>query len=127
MIDHFGLYCRDADKSLPFFRAALAPVGIEVVEDQPHLRAAIFMRKSVKPFWWLGEGSEEWRSRAGQSRLHVGFTAESATPVDAFYAAALASGGADNGPPGYRSPKVYSAFIIDPDGNNVEAIWRPVT
>ena len=82
------------------------------------------MRPGIMPFWWLGEGDEAWRSRAGQSRLHVAFAAESAAQVDAFHAVALAAGGANNGPPGYRNPKVYSAFIIDPDGNNVEAIWR---
>lgn len=125
MIDHFGLYCRDADKSLPFYRACLAPLGIVASEEQPHLRAAIFMRPGSMPFWWLGEGDEEQRARAGHSRLHVGFTAESAAQVDAFHAAALTAGGTDNGSPGYRSAKVYSAFIIDPDGNNVEAIWRP--
>ncbi len=124
MIDHFGLYCRDADASHAFYRACLAPLGITVIEEQPHLRAVIFMRDAQAPFWWLGEGSEEWRAQAGRSRLHVGFTATDRAQVDAFHKAALDTGGTDNGPPGYRRPDIYSAFAIDPDGNNVEAIWR---
>ena len=124
MLDHFGLYCRDADKSLPFYRACLAPLGIKVVEEQPQFRAAIFMREGEPIFWWLGEGDPQWRARAGQSRLHVGFRAHDRAEVDAFHAAALAAGGADNGLPGYRRPSIYAAFAIDPDGNNVEAIWR---
>jgi catechol 2,3-dioxygenase-like lactoylglutathione lyase family enzyme len=124
MLDHFGLYCRNADVSLPFYRACLAPLGIVVTEEQPRWRSAIFKREDSPIFWWLGEGGPEWRAKAGLSRMHIGFQAKDAAAVDAFYAAAIAQGGTDNGPPGYRRPTIYSAFVIDPDGNNVEAIWR---
>jgi catechol 2,3-dioxygenase-like lactoylglutathione lyase family enzyme len=124
MLDHFGLYCRDAEQSLPFYRACLAPLGIAAVQEQPHFKAAIFKRDGSPIFWWLGEGGAEWRAQAGRSRMHIGFTADEPSQVDAFHAAALAAGGVDNGPPGYRRPTCYSAFVIDPDGNNVEAIWQ---
>lgn len=124
MIDHIGLYCRDATASLAFYRPCLAALGIHIVEEQPRFKAAIFKRLDAPIFWWLGEGGPEWRAQAGRSRLHIGFSAADKSAVDAFYAAGLAAGGVDNGPPGYRRPTLYSAFLIDPDGNNVEAIWR---
>ncbi|HEY5107667.1 MAG TPA: VOC family protein [Caulobacteraceae bacterium] len=124
MLDHFGLGCRDADVSLPFYRACLAPLGIVVVQEQPENRAAIFKRQGSPVFLWLGEGAGEFHQRAGRSRMHLGFTAAEPAQVDAFHAAAMAAGGTDNGLPGYRRPTCYSAFVIDPDGNNVEAIWQ---
>ncbi len=124
MLDHFGLYCRDAAVSLPFYRACLAPLGIVVTEEQPGLNAAIFMRPGSPIFWWLGEGGPEMAAQAGRSRIHLGFTAGGPEDVDGFHAAALAAGGIDNGGPGYRRPTCYSAFVLDPDGNNVEAIWQ---
>ena len=124
MLDHFGLYCRDATVSLPFYRGCLAALGISVIEDQPHFKAAIFKREDSPVFWWLGEGGPDWSAQAGRSRMHIGFAAADPAQVDAFYAAALAAGGVDNGPPGFRRPTCYSAFVIDPDGNNVEAIWQ---
>jgi catechol 2,3-dioxygenase-like lactoylglutathione lyase family enzyme len=124
MLDHIGLYCRDASVTLPFYRACLAPLGIVVWQEQPEFKAAIFGRIGSPIFWWLGEGDAEHSARAGQSRMHIGFAAKSPAKVDGFHAAAIAAGGVDNGPPGYRRPTCYSAFVIDPDGNNVEAIWQ---
>jgi catechol 2,3-dioxygenase-like lactoylglutathione lyase family enzyme len=124
MLDHLGLYCRDAGVSLPFYRACLAPLGIVVIQEQPHLKAAIFKHEKSPIFWWLGEGGPEWRAQAGLSRVHLGFSASTPACADAFYIAAMSAGGRDNGPPGYRRPRCYSAFVIDPDGNNVEAIWQ---
>jgi catechol 2,3-dioxygenase-like lactoylglutathione lyase family enzyme len=122
MLDHIGLYCRGASVTLPFYRACLAPLGIVVWQEQPHFKAAIFGRTGSPIFWWLGEGDPEHSARAGQSRMHIGFAAASPAEVDGFYAAAIAAGGVDNGPPGYRRPTC--AFVIDPDGNNVEAVWQ---
>lgn len=124
MLDHFGLYCRDAGVSLPFYRACLEVLEIRVVEEQPRFKSAIFKHEASPIFWWLGEGDPHWRDKAGISRMHIGFKAHNAAQVDAFYAAAIAAGGEDNGPPGFRRPTCYSAFVIDPDGNNVEAIWQ---
>lgn len=124
MLDHFGLYCRDATVSLPFYRACLEPLGILVVEEQKKWNSAIFKRADSPIFWWLGQGDPQWSEKAGISRMHLGFQALDAAAVDAFYAAAMAHGGESNGPPGFRRPTCYSAFVIDPDGNNVEAIWQ---
>ncbi|HEV2366068.1 MAG TPA: VOC family protein [Caulobacteraceae bacterium] len=124
MIDHFGFHCRDASVSLPFYRACLEPLGIRAVQEQPEYKAAIFKKEGSPVFWWFGEGDEASRGRAGAMRVHLGFAATSAAEVDAFHAAALAHGGRDNGPPGFRRPTCYSAFVFDPDGNNIEAIWQ---
>lgn len=126
MIDHFGFYVRDAAASLAFYRAALAPLGIEVTQDQPGNRAQIFMRRGGVVFMWVGQGNPDDPRTAtpGASPVHLGFAAADPAQVDAFHAAALATGGRDNGPPGYRRPTCYSAFAFDPDGNNIEAIWQ---
>ncbi len=127
MLDHMGIYVRDAKTSFAFYRACLAPLGIRMVQERFAGKANIFMRDGSSFFLFLGEGGSEPRnSKPGVSPVHFGFTAESAEQVDAFYKAALANGGADNGPPGWRNPKVYSAFVYDPDGNNIEANFRPV-
>jgi catechol 2,3-dioxygenase-like lactoylglutathione lyase family enzyme len=125
MMDHLGIYVRDANVSLPFYRACLATLGIRMVQERFAGKANIFMRDGSKFFLFLGEGGSEPRnSTPGKSPVHFGFVAAGAAEVDAFYAAALAHGGTDNGPPGYRNAKTYSAFVYDPDGNNVEASWR---
>jgi catechol 2,3-dioxygenase-like lactoylglutathione lyase family enzyme len=126
MIDHLGFYVRDASKSLAFYSAALAPLGIEVVQDQPHFKAKLYMRVGGVTFLWLGETnhSDPRIANPGVSKVHLGFSAASPAEVDAFYAAALAAGGRDNGPPGYRRPTCYEAFVFDPDDNNIEAIWQ---
>jgi catechol 2,3-dioxygenase-like lactoylglutathione lyase family enzyme len=125
MIDHLGFCVRDPERSLAFYRAALAPLGIEVVQTQAENQAQLFMRKGGVTFLWLGAGGYDPRhANPGVSPVHIGFTADNAAAVDAFHAAALAAGGVDNGPPGFRRPKVYEAFVFDPDGNNIEAIWQ---
>src|SRR5882672_8822685 len=125
MLDHLGIYVRDAGTSFAFYRACLAPLGIRMVQQRFEGKAEIFMRDGSRFFLFLGEGGGEPRnSTPGKSPVHLGFTADSSASVDAFHAAALAHGGTDNGPPGFRNPKVYSAFAYDPDGNNVEAISR---
>lgn len=125
MLDHMGIYVRDARTSFPFYRAVLATLGIRMVQERFEGKANIFMRDGSRFFLFLGEGGGEPRnSRPGVSPVHFGFAAASREEVDAFHAAALAHGGADNGPPGWRSPKNYAAFAFDPDGNNIEAVWR---
>ena len=73
---------------------------------------------------WIGAGGPDWAAQAGRVALHVGFRADSTEAVEAFYTAGLALGGRDNGPPGYRRPGCYSAFLFDPEGNNAEAVWQ---
>jgi catechol 2,3-dioxygenase-like lactoylglutathione lyase family enzyme len=116
MIDHVSLQVRDYMRSKDFYVAALAPLGCELLREF-EARAGGFGRNG-KPFFWIGEGEP-----AGA--IHVAFAARDRDEVDAFYAAAVAAGGEDNGPPGLRThyhPGYYGAYVLDPDGNNVEAV-----
>jgi catechol 2,3-dioxygenase-like lactoylglutathione lyase family enzyme len=118
MYDHIGLRVADLATSLSFYRAALAPLG-HVVGSQDATSAGLGPREA--PALWLhlaGPGS------AG-SAAHVAFRATSRAAVDGFHAAGLRAGGRDNGEPGPRAdygPTYYAAFLVDPDGNNVEAV-----
>lgn len=125
MLDHLGIYVRDAEASFAFYRACLAPLGIRMVQERFKGKANIFMRNGSRFFLFLGEGGSDARNATpGKSPVHMAFSAPGIDEVDAFHAAALAHGGADNGRPGYRSPDIYAAFVYDPDGNNIEATWR---
>ena len=124
MLDHFGLKCRTPEITVPFYEACLAPLGIRVIERQPAFRAAILKRDGSPVFLWIGDGGSEWAATAGGAAMHIGFRADSANAVDAFYVAGISLGGKDNGPPGFRRPTCYSAFVFDPEGNNIEAIFQ---
>jgi catechol 2,3-dioxygenase-like lactoylglutathione lyase family enzyme len=116
MIDHVSLNVRDYRASRAFYEPTLAALGYGVVMDFPH---AAGFGTGGKPFFWIAQ-----REPFG-SGLHVAFQCEDRKTVDAFHAAALAAGGADNGEPGLREhyhPTYYGAFVRDPDGNNVEAV-----
>jgi catechol 2,3-dioxygenase-like lactoylglutathione lyase family enzyme len=119
-LDHIGLTVSDYDRSRTFYEKALVPLGISVkmeFEGEGY-RGAGF--GSNRPFFWMSVGAEQTRGN-----LHVAFTARSRAEVDAFYAAAIAAGGGDNGPPGLREhyhPGYYGAFVRDPDGHNIEAV-----
>jgi catechol 2,3-dioxygenase-like lactoylglutathione lyase family enzyme len=116
MIHHIGVGVGDFAKSRAFYEKALAPLGYEVVMEFG--QGAGFGRDGKPAFWLYG-----WEPAA--PHLHVAFAARSRAEVDAFYAAAMAAGGRDNGAPGiveeYR-PDYYAAFVFDPDGYNIEAI-----
>lgn len=125
MIDHLGFTVSDFDRSLAFYRTVLAPLGYGVImEVTPEMtgsdsRHAGFGRDG-KPDFWIGAGGE-----ATRNGLHVALAAADRAAVDAFYAAALGAGAKDNGPPGLRTmyhPDYYGAFVIDPDGHNLEAV-----
>lgn len=126
MIDHLTLLVSDFQRSLAFYRAALAPLGYEVImhltrEQIPGLPFAegAGMGAQGKPDFWL-------RPADGPvAPTHVAFAAPDRATVDAFHAAALAAGGTDHGAPGLRPeyhPNYYGAFVLDPDGYNVEAV-----
>ena len=124
MIDHIGLTVGDLERSRDFYTAALAPLGIsiqmEVSEEMTGGHGAHLGFGTVeKPFFWIGSGG------AAASGAHVAFAARDRAAVEAFHRAALAAGGRDNGAPGLRPlyhPGYYGAFVLDPDGNNVEAV-----
>jgi catechol 2,3-dioxygenase-like lactoylglutathione lyase family enzyme len=123
MIDHMGIGCSNFAASRRFYDAALAALGMgvamEVTAEQSGSYNGVGYGKAGKPVFWVGDGG------ARGSGIHVAFVASSRAQVDAFYAAGLTAGGADNGPPGLRPhyhPGYYGAFLLDPDGINVEAV-----
>ncbi len=118
MIDHIGLRTQQFDVLAAFYETALAPLGYEKL--MAFDGAAGFGRDGI-PDLWIGESTEP------RSSVHFAITGDDRAAVDAFHAAGLAAGGKDNGAPGLRSdvaPGYYAAFVIDPDGNNLEAVFH---
>ncbi|MPZ10982.1 MAG: VOC family protein [Kiloniellaceae bacterium] len=122
VLDHIGFAVTDLARSKAFYKKALAPlemkplfeVTVEMTGGEAHCG---FGRD--RPQLWIGTG------RPLQGVLHIAFTAQSRAVVDAFHQAALAAGGRDNGKPGLRPQyhaNYYGAFVLDPDGHNVEAV-----
>ncbi len=122
VIDHMSLNVADFDSMLAFYEKALAPLDCKVMmrlgkEMTGHAEMAGF--GCEKPFFWL-VGTELTRPIQ-----HIAFRAETRAEVDAFYEAAIAAGGRDNGGPGVREmyhPDYYGAFVFDPEGHNIEAV-----
>lgn len=116
MLDHIGVGVSNLAASRDFFLAVLAPLKARLImEFQGH----VGIGRDGKPTFWISQTQET------PAPLHLAFTANSRADVDAFYQAALAAGGRDNGPPGIRAqyhPDYYGAFVIGPDGHNVEAV-----
>jgi len=123
MIDHLGLSVSDYEAAKAFYSKALAPLDysliMEVTEEQTGHAAAAGFGAGCKPDFWIGgEG-------AMNKPVHVAILAKDRATVDAFYKAAMAAGGRDNGPPGLRPhyhANYYGAFVLDPDGHNIEAV-----
>ena len=119
MIDHTGVHVSDLAKSKEFYSNALAPIGYSMLSDFPEWNVAGYGENGKSDFWISGGGSQQ----VG----HVAFAVKSKAEVDSFYTAGVASGGTDNGKPGYRkdySPGYYAAFVKDPDGHNVEVVFH---
>jgi catechol 2,3-dioxygenase-like lactoylglutathione lyase family enzyme len=116
MIDHTGVTVSDVVKAKAFYHAALAPLGYGLLMEW-ELFAGFGV--APKPDFWIGQGIPN------EPHVHVAFRADTRAQVDAFYRAALAAGGRDNGPPGPRPhyhDNYYGAFVLDPDGHNIEAV-----
>jgi len=123
MLDHIGLKVTSLARAKAFYDQALKPLGVTALFEAPAEKtggtAFIGYGEGVKPYFWISE-----QPRATEL-LHVAFAADTRAKVDAFYQAALAAGGKDNGPPGLRPhyhPTYYGAFVLDPDGHNIEAV-----
>ena len=123
MLNHTGIAVSDLNKSKAFYVNALGPLSIslvmEVTAEQTGDGAHAGFGKDGKPFFWIGSGGRP------SGPAHFAFTAKSRDEVVAFHRAALAAGGKDNGPPGLRPhyhANYYGAFVVDPDGNNIEAV-----
>src|SRR6266850_6478250 len=122
IIDHVGIPVSDYARAKSFYEAALAALGysliVEVQQFENDAPAAGFGADGKADFWIGAEG--------GLNKVvHIAFVAKARATVDAFYRAALGAGGKDNGPPGIRAhyhPNYYGAFVLDPDGHNIEAV-----
>ena len=122
MLDHAGFPVSDYQWSKAFYEKALAPLGyvlvMEVAQTENDSPAAGFGANGKPDFWIGGEG-------ALNKPIHIAIAAKDRTAVDAFYRAAIAAGGKDNGAPGLRPhyhANYYGAFVLDPDGHNIEAV-----
>ena len=120
ILDHVGLKVVDFPRSRDFYTAALGALGIKLLAEFEYDGMKSAGYGDERPTFWLGSGKT---IRGADS--HVAFSASSRSAVEAFYTVALATGGRDNGPPGLRPhyhPNYYGAFVIDFDGNNIEAV-----
>jgi catechol 2,3-dioxygenase-like lactoylglutathione lyase family enzyme len=116
VFDHIGIGVSDLAASKRFFLEALAPIGVGVVMEESD---AVGLGPGRRPVFWLGQAEGQ------PAPLHLAFTAQNRAQVNEFYRRALAAGGKDNGPPGLRPhyhAHYYAAFVIGPDGHNVEVV-----
>jgi catechol 2,3-dioxygenase-like lactoylglutathione lyase family enzyme len=116
MLDHIGIRVSNYQRSKLFFETALRPLGYRLVFE--HAISGAGFGRTGKPDFWIKEG------RPSPS-LHIAFAGDDRTAVDAFYKAAISAQGRDNGRPGLRPeyhPAYYGAFVLDPDGHNIEAV-----
>ena len=125
MIDRTGIGVADVARSAAFYDAALGALGLRRVEQIPENDGADAVGYGVHyPIFWID------RFHPHSVKQHTAFAARNRAEVDAFYTAALKAGGTDNGRPGLRDtaegypPGYYAAFVLDPDGNNMEAVFR---
>lgn len=124
MIDHSGISVSDFEMAKAFYEKALAPLGASFLHMVPpeYTNGVKVGGFGVDiPCFWIDEGE------AQKPPLHFAFKAENRAAVDAFYEAAMEAGGTDNGPPGLRPhyhEHYYGAFVLDPDGNNIEAVCQ---
>jgi len=117
MIDHTGIQVADLARSIEFYTKALAPLDYTLIMKVQNV-AAGFGVAGKPDFWVAGVG-------APTDKIHIAFRAKGRAEVRAFYEAAMAAGGTDNGPPGVRPhyhEHYYGAFVRDPDGHNIEAV-----
>ncbi len=130
MLDHFGFRVADLAAARRFYDAAMNAIGLAVIDNSEASFLVVRSAGEPIPFLWIGTDQPSFWStghRTSASPIHVAFSAPDKATVDAFYKAALASGGTDNGAPGPRGPaemNYYAAFVLDPDGNNIEAGFR---
>jgi catechol 2,3-dioxygenase-like lactoylglutathione lyase family enzyme len=123
MIDHTGLHVSNPEKSRAFYDKALAPLGYKLLAEIPKEftggLVVLGYGEPPKPDFWVAQGTAE------TPKVHIAIRAANRAQVDAFYQAAIAAGGKDNGAPGPRPhyhEHYYGAFVLDPDGHNIEAV-----
>lgn len=128
MLDHTGFVVTDLAKARRFYDAIAKPLGLATVDN---FEGSFLLGKGPNefPYLWIGTLIPSYwveGSRPGINQMHIAFAAKDKAAVDAFYNAALENGGSDNGAPGPRegAGDYYGAFVLDPDGNNIEACCR---
>jgi len=118
-LDHVGFAVADYARSKAFYEKALAPLGIALLTEFSGAAAGFGKDDGGRPSFFI-----EAHGEPARGRLHIALRAGSRAQVDAFHAAAIEAGGTDNGTPGLRwyHPDYYGAYVLDPDGNNIEAV-----
>jgi catechol 2,3-dioxygenase-like lactoylglutathione lyase family enzyme len=118
-LDHVGFVVVDYQRSKAFYEKALAPLGLKLLMEFSGAAAGFGKNEGERPSFFIEAHGEPVRGR-----LHIALRAESRAQVDAFHATAIAAGGTDNGAPGLRwyHPDYYGGYVLDPDGNNIEAV-----
>jgi catechol 2,3-dioxygenase-like lactoylglutathione lyase family enzyme len=132
MLDHMTFRVTDIHRAKAFYSAVLAPLGYSVAYEGQHGANILGFSypdssepDGKKADVWFIDGPSPYGGPPATAGCHLAWRAESRAQVDAFYRAALAAGAKDNGAPGLRShyhPHYYGAFVIDPEGNNIEAV-----
>ncbi|MEM8505812.1 MAG: VOC family protein [Cyanobacteria bacterium P01_D01_bin.1] len=129
MFDHLSIGVTDLDKSLAFYDAALKPLGISRMFAMGDRGIAAYVDSAQASFWLYSKDTEQ--QNLGKiptpPRFHLAFKTTERAAVDAFYKAALAEGGIDEGAPGIRAhyhPNYYAAYVRDPDGYKIEAVCQ---
>ncbi|MFM2340121.1 MAG: lactoylglutathione lyase protein [Candidatus Parcubacteria bacterium] len=117
MIDHTTIHVNDIEISKNFYITVLKPLGYEIIMDFPDAKAAGLGVAGKMDTWLHGHGCMQ--------TIHIAWHADNREQVDAFFTAAIAAGAKDNGKPGIRTmyhPHYYAAFVIDPNGHNIEVV-----
>jgi catechol 2,3-dioxygenase-like lactoylglutathione lyase family enzyme len=121
VIDHVGISATEFERSRMFYTAALGTLGIKELWTYSERGESHVGYGRDRPTFWLGSGKQH------RGEAHIAFAAASRAEVEAFHVTALANGGRDNGKPGLRAhyhPNYYGAFVLDPDGHNIEAVYH---
>ncbi len=127
IIDHITVNVTDYPRAKAFYSKALAPLDVTLVME---FGTAAGFGRGGKPDFWVGQGKASYQTDAhatAPTPIHVCFVARNRDEVDAFYRAAIEAGGRDFGPPGVRAhyhQNYYGAFVLDPDGHNIEAVFH---
>ena len=118
-LDHVGIAVADYPRSKAFYEQALAPLGLKLLMEFSEAAAGFGRDNGERPSFFI-----EAHGEPARGRLHIALRAQSRAEVDAFHAAAIAAGGTDNGAPGLRwyHADYYGAYVLDPDGNNIESV-----
>lgn len=128
MLDHTGIVVSDLKAARRFYDAVAEALGLQTKTQAPEFFVLGKSQEEPIPYLWIGTLIPSYwaeGSRTGINQMHIAFAADSKAKVKAFYDAALKAGGRDNGPPGPRRDfGYYGAFVLDPDGNNIEAAYR---